>query len=283
MKFVETDELESITKIENLKLLALGESIPKFTGKYKNQNILLRVFPKDDYYNNRFQREGDALRSLAKVMKKLSFTIHDYSFIFPEIIQEWNEKNIKYSIRALNWIQGKPIKDLSYPHKLPILNSIWQILEEALKYMPDKYSFEKDFICKLKQPITEQQKKNYTWQKYLEAILDLEQKNDIWEKTETHMIHGDLHYGNILRVQTANYETKKTYSIIDWEFASKGSIYFDLAYAQVFSGIQFPKYLQPAVDMWKSIAIAIITNWYLVNEPMSDKTKRWLKKLKSFV
>ena len=52
--FIETDELESITKIKKLEMLALNESIQKYTDKYKNRNILLRVFPKKEYYHNGF-------------------------------------------------------------------------------------------------------------------------------------------------------------------------------------------------------------------------------------
>ena len=81
-----TDQLVEITNASNLHPLILGESIQKFTGKYKEQKVIFRIYPDNDYYQNRFEREGAALEAIAKVVKQMH--TDEQLIIIPEIIDE---------------------------------------------------------------------------------------------------------------------------------------------------------------------------------------------------
>lgn len=276
-----TNQLEEITNATNLQPLILGESIQKFAGNYKEQKVIFRIFPDKDYYQNRFEREGAALEAIAKVVKQMH--TDEQLIIIPKIIDEWTSVELGYSIRALSWIHGQAFSSMEPYLDFQLVVDLIDLMKKAGKHLPTKFSFEQDFVKKLKQPQNKEQEKDEKWAIYIQLITELLEQEKGTKITGTHLIHGDFHEGNILQVYPTAKEQEPKYAIIDWEFATKGSIYFDLAYAQEYSKLHPPLHLQREVNTWKGFAIASLTHWYMINERNSKNIDFWLKKLEHFI
>ncbi len=272
------EQLQKITKVENLTFFELGESIQKFTGVFGDQKVLLRIFPKNDYYANRFDREGAALRTLTKIQKELEEKQGSPKISFPKILKEWTNIKTGHSIRALTWIDGKQVSEKHLKEKETFLNNYYFLAKNAGKYMPDEFSFENDVLAYLGKPTMIKQPQNSEWEIYEQIIQDIEHELEELLLTNDNLIHGDFHYGNIL-LESDKANKESTFAIIDWEFATKGAIEYDLAYAYVFSNAKFPKETIERFTPWIKVATAIIAHWYIINEPNSANSKKWLKKL----
>jgi len=275
------DQLAEITNSNDLHPLILGESIQKFTGKYKEQKVIFRIYPDNDYYQNRFEREGAALKAIAKVAKKRH--TDEQLIIIPEIIDEWTSVEAGCSIRALSWIHGQAFSSMKTYLDFQLVIEFIEIMKKAGKHIPAKFSFEQDVVKKLTQPLNKEQENEEKWGMYLQLITEFLDQQKKTKLAGTFLIHGDFHEGNILQVYPTAKEQEAKYAIIDWEFATKGSIYFDLAYAQEYSKVHPPLHLQREVNTWKGFAIATLAHWYVINERNSNNADLWLKKLEHFV
>lgn len=276
-----TNQLKDITNANNLQPLILGESIQKFTGNIEEQKVIFRIFPDNDYYQNRFEREGAALEAIAKVVKQVPRD--EQLIIIPEIIDEWSSVEAGYSIRALSWIHGQAFSSMEPYLDFQLVTDLINLMERAGKHLPTKFSFKEDIVKKLSKPLNKEQENEEKWIMYLQLITEFLDQQNKTKLTGTHLIHGDFHEGNILQIYPTVKEQELKYAIIDWEFATKGSIYFDLAYAQEYSKVHPPLHLQREVNAWKGFAIATLAHWYIINEGNSNNTDFWLKKLEHFV
>jgi len=275
------NQLEDITNATNLHPLILGESIQKFTGNYKGQKVIFRIYPNNDYYQNRFEREGAALEAIAKEVKHV--LLDEQSIIVPDIVDEWPTIEAGYSIRALSWIHGQAFASMEPYLDFQLVTDLIDLMKRAGKHFPTKFSFEQDVVKKLTQPLNKEQENEEKWIMYLQLITEFLEQQNKTKLTITHLIHGDFHEGNILQIYPTTKEQEPKYAIIDWEFATKGSIYYDLAYAQEYSKVHPPLHLQREVNAWKGFAISSLTHWYMINERNSKNSDFWLKKLEHFV
>ena len=282
MSSLQLSELEAITGAKDLKTFDLGESIKKYVGIYRGEKVLFRVYPKDDYYSNRFLRAGAALRALTKTINKFNKSNPNYSLIIPKIIEEWPDTTLKSSIRALTWVKGAPIEPNKNPFESAYIMNLVNLFLETGKYMPANFSFETDFLAHFQRPFATNQRDNSQWKVFIQLITKLLEGINHRLYEEKALIHGDLHYGNILKFQEAGEAQKPHYAIIDWEFATRGSIYFDLAYLYIFSGWTPPPTIINEIEAWKGLAIAAITHWYLINTPNSIHIHFWLGKLMKY-
>ena len=71
------------------------------------------------------------------------------------------------------------------------------------------------------------------------------------------------------------------YGVIDWEFASIGSKYFDLSYYHIIQNLEFhPEYLEQIIP-WENPIKLLITHWYLSNfDNYPKEAKYWLDKIR---
>ncbi|MFX0090520.1 MAG: phosphotransferase family protein [Candidatus Hodarchaeota archaeon] len=279
MPSLSINELESITDTENLEFFVPGDSLKKYTGLYKGEKIILRLFPRNDFYKNRYFREGDSLRALAKTLDAFNSPNHNCSLVIPKIIEEWPNATNSYSIRALEWIEGKSLEKTGYKIEPKVLDIFWASLQEAGKKMPKDFSFQHDILAYLFQPAPVSQSQTSSWQLFRKLTSKLMESVNLTFRDEVSLIHGDFHYGNIVRVKSNQRNQIPTYAIIDWEFATRGNLYFDLAYLHVFSDWQPPANLKLHIQKWIALAIAVITHWYILNDPASNLTQIWLRKL----
>ena len=273
-------ELEALTGATDLQILGLGDSIVKYSGFYRGEKVVLRIYPKDDYYSNRFIREGAALRALAKTLDSLS---SDCLIIVPEIIGEWTNTTQFGPIRALTWIKGIPFDKIIHPLEPTTVVKMIEILHKAGQNMPEKFSFQKDFLAHFNHPVSAGEWNNAQWQLFTRLSSQILKGLNSNHYAGSALIHGDFHYGNILNLPSLEKSQKPKYAIIDWEFATRGSIFFDLAYLHVFSGWEPPRDLKREIEMWEGLALAAITHWYLINTPHSTYARIWLEKLEMHV
>ncbi len=274
------DLLENITGAKILNSLELGESIKKYIGYYNKERIVLRVYPKKDFYRNRFSREGAALRALNESLKMNNSHPSDFFIRFPIIINEW-PKTEQGPIRALSYLIGDPFIPAKGALRPDIIDAFGNILRHAGKLMPKQFSFRNDFVALFNRPRSQLQAKNSKWLSFLHLVTKIIENSIDLDKVDE-LIHGDLHHMNLLTINSSKIQ-QPTFGIIDWEFATRGSINFDLAYLHVFSGWEPPETMRANINEWKGLAIATITYWYLINMPNSSKSNTWLNKLEQHV
>jgi len=229
------EELEDLLECQILHKVKAGESLEKYHAILDDRPVLLRIYG-DDYYSNRFLREGLALRSVrSSDLVKV-----------PKIIDEWPE----YQIRAIEWIDfdEDPIhtdnvkqirtwldtQDLSLPYDLA------QDLVPHLLNVEDLHIAYQDWFVNIVDQILE--------------LID-------WTAGKHQLLHGDFHLGNLAK-------SDGQIVVYDWEYATMGSSYYDLAYLSVLN----PELSIYSIPLeWEILVSTIIAHWYLQEDQFSPK------------
>ncbi|OLS28427.1 MAG: hypothetical protein HeimC2_06460 [Candidatus Heimdallarchaeota archaeon LC_2] len=262
----EIARIEEITGCKNLVLLEVGMSTTKFKGIYKGKPILVRRFHERDYYGNRFKRENFILKFLENISNS--------NLVFPKIIKEFPD----HDIHVLSWIEGESLDNvaISETKKYEIVKSIW----ETITKLPEPNDFKFNHFRDIRM-LTEDESKIMN----ISKTIFLNLKDKIWKsfnksiikKHSRSIIHGDLHDGNIIVI---NLE-KNQFGVIDWEFASIGSKYFDLAYYCTYSNRDYPSEYLDEMRPWEDIIKLLITHWFLSNfDNYPSEAKQWLDTLR---
>ncbi len=250
-----------ITGCENLQLLNTGLSIKKFKANYNNDSVVIRVYENDEYYGDRYLREKNALEALWNYNRK------NYQFLeFPKIIEEFDENKI----RILEWIEGNQIS----VNEITI--SILDVVSEInnIKQLHPKYSLINDILSHLQniKKMNIEDKNRYI--DLISPILDY-CKNLLVEKSDNILVHGDFFHENLINVKDS-----EKLGVIDWEYATYGPKYYDLAYFHVFSEWSPPSEIINEINLLKPIVISFICHWYLNFQNLNRKLCiYWLNRL----
>lgn len=238
--------LSDLTGAENLVPFTRGESIPKFIGIFENQKIILRCYPFDSIQNDKFEREGSALRSLNS---------NTSLFEIPEIIGEWNG-----NIRAISYLEGR--------EKVKLTSKIIEEYSQLLLSIDfgEQYHFLKGIFSNLNEINDIDKKYRDRFVNLRDDILD-PYSVDMMSERPLHLIHGDFHAKNLVQM-------RHKIGIIDWEYASLGTYEYDLAYYYAMSDFLPSKELKSKIVIWAPLVKLILTHWYLLyfpNDPINEK------------
>jgi thiamine kinase-like enzyme len=258
--------IEDITGCTDISPLHQGMSTTKYLAKLKGKPVLIRRFHERNYYGNRFQRENFMLKHLAKTKSE--------NLVFPKIIKEFPS----HDIHVLSWIAGETIDNLEIPdvEKTGIVNEVWANIVNLNLPKETKFNHFRDIRM-----LTEDETRIMNISK--NVFLSLKERvwksfnKSIIKKHPRSVIHGDLHEANIIAVDLEN----RKFGVIDWEFASVGSKYFDLAYYYTFHNLEYPKEYSDEMLQWENTIKLLITHWYLSNFDAHPKdAKYWLDKIR---
>ncbi|MFV2016271.1 MAG: aminoglycoside phosphotransferase family protein, partial [Candidatus Heimdallarchaeota archaeon] len=258
--------LEEITGCTEITPLHQGTSTTKYRAKLRGETVLIRRFHERNYYGNRFQRENYILKHLE--------SIKCCKLIFPKIIKEFPS----HDLHVLSWIEGDSLADLEIldSEKTDIVFSIWKEISNLELPSNIKFNHFRDIRM-----LTEDETRIMNISK--SVFLSLKDKvwksfnKSIIKKHPRSIIHGDFHEGNIIVID----KEESKYGVIDWEFASIGSKYFDLAYYCTFLGLPYPQEYLEEILPWENTINLLITHWYLSyfdNYP--KEAKYWLDKIR---
>lgn len=262
----EIEKIEKITGCKNLTPLEIGMSTTKFRGFYKGKPILVRKFHERNYYGNRYKRENFILKHLKNQSKP--------NLAFPKIIKEFPDDDI----HVLTWIEGQSLDniDISQEKKSEIVKSIWKSITELKVPSDFKFNHFRDIrmltedetrIMNISKPMF-LNLKDKIWKSFNKSII---------KKHPRSIIHGDLHDANIVVIDLE----KRQFGVIDWEFASLGSKYFDLAYYYIYAKQQYPTEYLEEIQPWENIIQLLITHWFLSNfDNYPQESKHWLDSLR---
>lgn len=231
------EELEDLLQCQIIEKFSRGESLEKYLAKLGNQQVILRIY-RGQYYDNRYLREGLALRALSEKKR---------GFLFPEIVEEWPE----FGIRAVSWF------DADEPATLDQAQSILKEIGD-LTELKSPFSLEQDITTHLLNVSS----MNLAYQEPFLEQLDLILTDFNWNDHPHNLIHGDFHLENLAQDQG-------TPVVYDWEYASVGSPSYDIAYLMITSRQEST--LDPSYDKWVALVTAVITHWYLQEADFSPK------------
>lgn len=262
-------ELEELTGCCELKEYQKGTSTRKYLGRFENKTVIVRQFVERQYYGNRYQREGFALKFLSENRDKVNFD-------FPEVILDFPEK----SVRVVDWLPGKSLNELVLTPKLQkdIMLKVWDSLSSLptpqiktfnlirdIKLLTEDDSFivssAKSFYHMLKEK---------AWNSFDKSIIKAHPKT---------LIHGDFFQNNII-VEDPENPSESKIGLIDWEYASVGSKYFDLSYCQAYGNLHFIHENSKEINAWTNLINLLITHWYGTHYDVNPKeSKEWLQKI----
>ncbi|MHA2250885.1 MAG: phosphotransferase [Candidatus Kariarchaeaceae archaeon] len=255
----DTARISSLTDCTDVQPYRKGLSLNKFTAKYDGVDVIIRIYPEVEYYMNRFERERFALNELRKFSE-----VSPLSFAFPKIVKEVEE----YNIRVLDWMEGKPINVKANSSKiLSMTNTLskWKTDEKQFNLHDDIH----DHLKNIENMTPKDQ------EEYEAAVAPIFDNLPILETDDPVLIHGDFYHENIL------YDNQsQKISLIDWEFASTGLKYFDLAYLSVYSDWLPPKYMVEKITTLKPFVFAFLCHWFLSFRNSSrEECHYWINRL----
>ncbi|MCE7737287.1 MAG: aminoglycoside phosphotransferase family protein [Candidatus Heimdallarchaeota archaeon] len=255
-----------ITGCTEIEPLHQRTSTTMYSAKLKGKKVLIRRFHERNYYGNRFQRENLILKHLD--------SIECSNLIFPKIIEEYPG----HDLHILSWIEGETLDELELPKtdKNAIIHEIWKKISSLEIPSNMKFNHFRDIRM-----LTEDETRIMNISK--SVFLSLKERvwktfnKSIIKKHPRSIIHGDLHEGNIIVID----KDEGKYAVIDWEFASVGSKYFDLAYYYTFLGLPYPQEYLDEVLPWENTIKLLISHWYLSNfDNYPKEAKYWLDKIR---
>jgi len=239
-------ELEDLLNCSILNRVDKGESLEKYHAILDDREVLLRIYS-NDYYSNRFLREGLVLREIGHQK--------EVGFLVPKIVDEWPE----YQIRAIEWFNFQP-HDWKTEEIEALLHNIQSLSIEIPYYL------EHDLLLHLRQTSTI----HPAYREFFDEKVDtlLEQIN--WDDGQSVLIHGDFHPLNVGK-------TPKGKVLYDWEYATTGSSLYDAAYLQMLH----PSLLSNSVPReWRGLVSLVIGHWYLQDTKFSPKEAiYWVEKI----
>lgn len=255
-----------ITGCTEIEPLLQRTSTTMYSAKLKGKKVLIRRFHERNYYGNRYQRENYILKHLE--------SIKCTNLIFPKIVEEFPN----HDLHVLSWIEGETLEETELPKadKTNIIHDIWKEISSLELPTNMKFNHFRDIRM-----LTEDETKimNISKSVFL-SLKDRVWKNfnkSIIKKHARSIIHGDLHEGNIIVID----KEKGKYAVMDWEFASVGSKYFDLAYYYTFLGLPYPQEYLEEILPWEDPINLLITHWYLSNfDNYPKEAKYWLNKIR---
>ncbi|MHA2029318.1 MAG: aminoglycoside phosphotransferase family protein [Candidatus Kariarchaeaceae archaeon] len=259
--------IEDITGCTDITPLHQGMSTSKYMAKLRGKPVLIRRFHERNYYGNRFQRENFMLKHLKKLKSD--------HLVFPRIIKEFPS----HDIHVLSWIEGETIDklEISKEEKRKIVRTVWDNIVELTPPNKTKFNHFRDIRM-----LTEDETRIMNITK--SVFLSLKERvwksfnRSIIKKHPRSIIHGDLHESNIIAIDLEN----QKFGVIDWEFASIGSKYFDLAYYHIFHNLEYPSEYFDEMVQWENTIKLLITHWYLSNfDAFPREAKFWLDKIRS--
>jgi aminoglycoside phosphotransferase (APT) family kinase protein len=218
-----------------------GTSTATYQADLSGKQVVLRVFT-DDYYTDRFLREGIVLRAL-----QASDLVRS-----PAIVEEWPE----YNVRALELIEMEAVPSDFDP------NPVLEWLSNQTEGVP--YSLQTDLETHLFDLESLHPAYGINYLSILEKHWDCIE----WDETPTSLLHGDLHLGNLGICQDQ-------IIVFDWEFATHGPTIYDRAYLNRFHQISSKGQLE-----WDFLVTAVLTHWYLREQDFSPKLgMQWFEEL----
>jgi aminoglycoside phosphotransferase (APT) family kinase protein len=254
------ETIESITGCTHLESIEKGDSVQKYRAKLENRPVVIRIFPEELYYGNRFEREGYALETLRDNDK-----IEYDHFVYPRIIEDFP----KQRIRVVEWIEGRHIDPNQMHHKIfAVLTELSSIQADThLSLLPDLQNHLVD-TTKMEPGMGKM---------FVDFTSSLNEYIQTLPDSPNSLLHGDYHPENILLADN------QKLGIIDWEFASYGHFSYDLTYYYLNSGLEIPTHLKQLTQRWIPICTAVICHWFLSHLPDHQESKYWLKKLDNLI
>jgi thiamine kinase-like enzyme len=258
--------IEDITGCTEIAPLHQGTSTTMYSAKLSGKIVLIRRFHERNYYGNRFQRENIILKHLESIKSQ--------NLVFPRVIKEFPA----HDLHVLSWVEGENLSNLDIPatEKTDIIKFVWDEISSLELPKDMKFNHFRDIRM-----LTEDETRIMNISK--SVFLSLKERvwksfnKSIIKKHPRSIIHGDLHEGNIIVINGKD----KLYGIIDWEFASIGSKYFDLAYYYTFMGLPYPEEFLEEMVPWENTIKLLITHWYLSNfDTYPKEAKFWLDKIR---
>ncbi|MDH5647041.1 MAG: phosphotransferase [Candidatus Heimdallarchaeota archaeon] len=252
--------LQDLTHIKNMQIFNQGESVFKFIGDLDGKKVMLRYLNSSMLINDRINREIDAL-NFANQNKEV---FNKYGFTIPKVINTWKKENLI----ALEYIEGSPGIKLSNQQLTNYIE-----LMTSLKF-EEKYTFQDGVLKSLSQIDLIQPEYHSRYISVRDEILN----NFDFSSIEPSFIHGDFHIDNLILTNSGRI------GIIDWEYASQGSIYFDLAYYKEKTHHVFDDKIEQKLQPWVILIDLILTHWSLYwysHEPVENE--KWLTKVEGFV
>ena len=231
------DKLEKLLSCKIQKKINYGLSLEKYEAIYDNQKVLLRIFD-DIYFNDRYLREGIAIRKLSK-------SSDPSDIIIPKIIQEWPE----YGVRAIEWF------DMSHnlsPNQ--IKSSLTWLNQQRFKF---PYNLQDDLINHLSN--LDQLHPSYVdfFSSHSRNILKLIN----WSTGDKTFLHGDFHINNLARFNDA-------IIIYDFEYATYGSHFYNNA--QIQSSVNHDIGGNIPIE-WQLLVSLTNLHWFLQEHNFSPK------------
>lgn len=252
--------MENLTGFQKITRFEHGESVPKFTGFKKGKRATLRFLGPLFVSENRYQREIDAMDEMNSDPDKLVKA----GFVVPKVLGEWPE----YDLIAVEYIEGKSGHLMTEQQ----IQSYVELMS-GLSINP-LYNFRDGVYSSLKNTSLIPQKYQAEYFDAYDKIVDAID----WDLDEIGMIHGDFHYNNLISTVDG------LIGLIDWEYATNGSIYFDLGCYESLSKFKFPEIYEKRIEPWRDFIELMLTHWHMsyYNEQVENH-ERWMGKLREVV
>jgi aminoglycoside phosphotransferase (APT) family kinase protein len=254
------ESIENITGCTHLELIEKGDSVQKYKALRENIPVVIRIFPDDQYYGDRFQREGFALETLWNHNKK-AYTHFDY----PRVFENYAEQRI----RVVEWIEGTHISANRIPHK---------ILAALIELSSIQVDTHLSLLIDLQNHLADTNRMDPdVGEMFVELTSNLGEYIQRLPDKPNSLLHGDYHSENILLTD------KQRIGIIDWEFASYGHFSYDLTYYYLNSRIEVPTHLKQLTQRWIPLCSSVICHWFLSFMPDHEETEYWLNKVEKLM